>query len=122
MRDANVARWRGLGAGTSAEGVGWGTGRQVLRPANPWLPPGMYALSLARFAGNLTGRARELVLRRAQASSGAPGGGLSGTLMHVCMRLPSMHALPAGPECNVMRSSLLQAPRTRRRSGRCSWS
>jgi hypothetical protein len=42
----------------------------VLRPVNPWLPPGMYALSLARFAANLTGRARELVLARAHASSG----------------------------------------------------
>ncbi|KAL4430390.1 hypothetical protein ABPG77_002196 [Micractinium sp. CCAP 211/92] len=70
-RDPNIARWRGLGGGVNAEGGAWGTGRQVLRPVNPWLPPGMYALSLARFAANLKGRARELVMQRARASTAA---------------------------------------------------
>ncbi|KAL4419908.1 hypothetical protein ABPG75_007006 [Micractinium tetrahymenae] len=70
-RDPNVARWRGLGAGVNAEGAAWGTGRQVLRPVNPWLPPGMYALSVARFAASLRGRARELVMQRARASTAA---------------------------------------------------
>ncbi|KAI7843189.1 hypothetical protein COHA_003172 [Chlorella ohadii] len=70
VRDANVRAWRGLGAGTTSEGVAWGNGRQVLRPVNPWLPPGMYALSLARFAARLPpGRARELVMARARAST-----------------------------------------------------
>ncbi|EFN53753.1 hypothetical protein CHLNCDRAFT_136360 [Chlorella variabilis] len=71
VRDGNVAKWRGLGGGSSAEGVAWGPGRQVLRPVNPWLPPGMYALSLARFAAGLKGKARDLVRRRALASSAA---------------------------------------------------
>lgn len=31
VRDANVRAWRGLGAGTSSEGVAWGNGRQVRR-------------------------------------------------------------------------------------------
>ena len=51
---------------------------QVLRPVNPWLPPGMYAQSLARFAANLQGRAREMVLQRARASTGAPGEAVAG--------------------------------------------
>ena len=29
VRDANVRAWRGLGAGTTSEGVAWGNGRQV---------------------------------------------------------------------------------------------
>jgi hypothetical protein len=54
-----------LAEGASTEGVHFSNGCPLLRPVNAHLAADAYALSVARFAANLTGRARQLALQRA---------------------------------------------------------
>lgn len=63
--------------GATAEGVAFSSGRVVYKTVIPYVAPELYARSITRFAANLTGRAREIALKRASESLMQPTAGPS---------------------------------------------
>eukprot|EP00887_Chlorella_sp_A99_P002954 scaffold24.g2954.t1 len=94
-REPYIRKFGGLGAGANGEGVPVAWGPPVLRPSAGAPPLGAYAASLARFAGGLRGKARELVLARAAATALVPD---EGTLAALARQLDKKVPLLPKPQ------------------------